>query len=336
MFESHVSTDVMIVGGGMAGLMAANILTDKGIDCIVVEKGKSVGGRLATRRIGPGVADHGAQFFTVRQPEFQTYVDQWLEEELIYIWSHGWSDGSLAEPSFDGFPRYAAYGGMNALMKHLSKGVKDIRLNTRLVTATRDEEGWVFQGEESNIFVSKGLILTPPVPQGLVILEEGATNLQDDEMEALNKIKYGPSLTGMFWVEGTVRLPNPGAVQRRKSQISWLADNKQKGISPDATIITLQASDQYSKQMWSATDERIISALRTDLQLYMDSDATIREAQLKRWKYASPLTIHPERCLVAGENPALIFAGDAFGGPRTEGAALSGLTAGMKMLEFLG
>ena len=335
MFESHVNTDVMIIGGGMVGLMAANILTDKGIDCIIVEKAKSVGGRLASRRIGPGLADHGAQFFTVRDSAFQAYVDQWLEEELIYIWSHGWSDGSLAEPSFDGFPRYASHGGMNALMKHIAKDLKDIRLNTRMVTATRDEEGWVFQDEESNIFVSKGLILTPPVPQALEILEEGATILKDVEMEALKKIEYVPSLTGLFWVEGTVRLPNPGAVQRRKSQISWLADNQQKGISPDATIITLQASEQYSKQMWSAPDERIINALRTDLELYMDANATIREAQLKRWRYAGPETTHPERCMVAGDNPALIFAGDAFGGPRTEGAALSGITAGQKMLELL-
>ena len=48
----------------------------KGIeDILIVEKSRSVGGRLATRRIGEGKADHGAQFFTVRSPELQEDVE---------------------------------------------------------------------------------------------------------------------------------------------------------------------------------------------------------------------------------------------------------------------
>ena len=54
----------------------------------------------------------------------------------------------------------------------------------------------------------------------------------------------------------------------------------------------------------------------------------LREMQLKRWRYALPTTLHPERYLLATGIPTLAFAGDAFGWPRVEGAALSGLTAG--------
>ena len=49
------------------------------------------------------------------------------------------------------------------------------------------------------------------------------------------------------------------------------------------------------------------------------------EMQLKRWRYALPTTLYSERCLVATGLLTLVFAGDAFGGPRVEGAALSGL-----------
>ncbi len=336
MFESHINTDVVILGAGIAGLMAAQVLEKHGIDTIVLDKGRSVGGRLATRRIGNGIADHGAQFFTVRTPEFQKYVDRWLEQRIVYIWSYGWSDGSLQAPSpQEGYPRYATYGGMNKLAKYLAKNVKNIRVGTKIVTATRDENGWVFQDEDGALFISKALIMTPPVPQSLDILDNGATSLEADDQEALSKMTYAPSLTGMFVVEGRLTLPLPGAVQRKNANVAWIADNKVKGISPDETIVTVQAGESYSHNMWSAPDERILNALRTDLQLYMDESATIKESQLKRWRYAAPLEIYPERCMVAKGDLSLVFAGDAFGGPRTEGAVLSGLAAANAIVEML-
>lgn len=336
MFNSHVSADVIVIGAGIAGLMAARILESKGASVTIIDKGRSVGGRLATRRIGTGLADHGAQFFTVRTPEFQKYVDQWLKDRVIYVWSHGWSDGSLKPPSPEqGHPRYATYGGMNVLAKHIARNLKDIRLETRMVTATRDEHGWVFQDEEGNIFVSKAVIMTPPVPQSLTILEDGATMLNPSDQTALENITYAPSLTGIFWIDGKVTLPLPGAIQRKNANVAWIADNQTKGISPDATILTVQASETFSTQMWSAPDDRALNALRAQLELYLAPGADIREGQLKRWRYASPQKIYPERCMVAKGDLSLVFAGDAFGGPRTEGAALSGLAAGQKVLEML-
>jgi len=336
MVSSQVNTDVLVIGAGIAGLMAASTLQSKGINVVVVDKGKSVGGRLATRRIGDGVADHGAQFFTVRTPEFQKYVDQWLEEKIVYVWSYGWSDGSLKAPSpEEGHPRFATYGGMNQLAKHIAKGVHRISLETKIVTATRDDDGWVYQDEDGNIFTSKALIMTPPVPQALEILDDGATTLEEADKTALEKITYDPSLTAMFLVDGRVTLPLPGAVQRKNANIAWVADNKVKGVSPDATVVTVQANGQYSVQMWNAPDERILNALRTQIELYLDASTTIIESQLKRWKYAAPVEVYPERALVAADTPPLVFGGDAFGGPRTEGAALSGLAAAEAMLKLM-
>ena len=79
--------EVIIIGGGLSGIMAARTLLNKGIkDILIVEKSRSVGGRLATRRIDKGKADHGAQFFTVRSSELQKDVERWLEAGWVKRW----------------------------------------------------------------------------------------------------------------------------------------------------------------------------------------------------------------------------------------------------------
>ena len=46
----------------------------------------------------------------------------------------------------------------------------------------------------------------------------------------------------------------------------------------------------------------------------------VNQVEIKRWRYALPLVLHPERYLKADGLPPLYFGGDAFGGPRVEGA----------------
>ncbi|MFM8906178.1 MAG: NAD/FAD-dependent oxidoreductase, partial [Actinomycetota bacterium] len=52
--------------------------------------------------------------------------------------------------------------------------------------------------------------------------------------------------------------------------------------------------------------------------------ATVVEHQPKRWRMATPRTTWPERCW---SSDGITLAGDAFAGPKIEGAVLSGLAA---------
>ena len=328
-----IKTDVIIVGAGLAGLMAGRVLAEAGKRVLLFDKGQSVGGRLATRRIGGGVADHGAQFFTVREPEFGAVVARWIAEGMVFEWSRGWSSGSLAATSNDGHPRYAAYKGMNALAKHLATGL-EVRTGVKLVAVQQIEGGWQVEDEAGRKERAKGLLLTPPVPQSLDLLDDGEVQLSSRDRAALEALEYDPCLTGMFVLDREIRLPAPGAIQRPYANMYWIADNHRKGIS-DAVIVTTQAGAQYSRQLADLSDEKVLAAFKVDL-LPLLGDAQITEMQLKRWRYAQPVSVYPERCLVVQRgNMPLVFAGDAFGGPRVEGAALSGLVAGRALLAQL-
>lgn len=326
MHTDKVETDILVVGAGISGLIAAKALMYDDINVVVVDKGRSVGGRLATRRIGPGRADHGAQFFTIRSPEFQNWAERWLMEDLVYRWSNGWSDGSLAPTDFHGHPRYAVRGGMNALAKHLAHDV-DTRLNVRLAAVSATSRGWECRADRGQIFSSKALLLTPPAPQSLALLEAGQTQLAGADRAALERIEYASCLAGMYWLDGPVYLPEPGAIQHSHAPISWIADNQRKGISPEATIVTVHAGPAYSRELWDKPEADILTALQTGFQPYVAATTSVVEAQLKRWRYALPTALHPERCLLAAKLPPLVFAGDGFKSPRVEGAALSGLAA---------
>jgi renalase len=166
------------------------------------------------------------------------------------------------------------------------------------------------------------------VPQSLALLAAGGVLLDTADRAALEAIRYAPCLCGLFWVEGQVNLPHPGAVQGDENgTLAWLADNRRKGISPEAHLLTLHAGIDFSHRHYDDPPDVVLPLLQQELAPYLTANTTIREAQLKRWRYARPLTLYPQRCLPAAGLPSLLFAGDAFNGPRVEGAALSGLAA---------
>ena len=71
----------------------------------------------------------------------------------------------------------------------------------------------------------------------------------------------------------------------------------------------------------------MLADLLTEAQPWLGT-ANVVDAQLKKWKYAGVYVPHSDRCVVAADMPgALILAGDAFGGPKVEGAFNSGLAA---------
>lgn len=327
-----MNTDVVIAGGGLAGLTAAVHLQNEGYGAVVLDKGKSVGGRLATRRIQDGIADHGAQFFTVRTDTFQTQVTDWQARDIVYVWSHGWSDGSIKRTAGDGHPRYVARGGMNTLAKDLASGLEHVYTNTKVITIRRTPDGFTVETGGDRVYTGRVLILTPPAPQAYDLARH--LDFTDDDRKALERIQYDPCLAGIFVVNGEVDLPEPGALQDFKRTVYWIADNKQKGIS-EKRILTLHAGTTYSRNHYDDPDDETLAFLRGALQNFLLEDAVIEGEQLKKWRYSLPITTHPRDVLQA-ENMPLIFAGDAFGGRgRIEGAYLSGLAAGQAAQSLL-
>jgi hypothetical protein len=331
MAHEHIHSDLLIVGAGLSGLMAAQSFTQQGIKTLLVEKNERVGGRLSTAEIDGNLADLGAQYFTVRNAQFRLWLERWLDEGLAFEWAQSWSDGSLSIIPFDRHPRYAIRGGMVALAEYLARD-QQVSLNTRLTAITRVGNGWQAQDDRGRVFSASALLLTPPVPISLQLLDAGRVTLSADNRAALNHLVYEPCVTGLFEVEGSIRLPEPGAIQRASGPIIWIADNRRKGLSPDKTLITVQATTGHSRDLWPRPDWEILVALEAGLRPHKVFDTRVIASYLERWLYSMPAQPHPDRYLQADGVPPLVFAGDSFGAPRMEGAALSGMAAAKAMI----
>ncbi|MBI1294684.1 FAD-dependent oxidoreductase [bacterium] len=325
--------EVLVVGAGVSGLVAACSLREAGHNVLVVDKGRSVGGRMATRRVGAGLADHGAQYFTARTAAFEQQIDRWIEEGLVYLWAMGFSTGSLTPNDTVGHPRYAVRGGMNQLTKHMALGL-DVEVDVRLDRIELADGRW-HASSETQQYVADAVILTPPVPQSLALLDTGQVRLAPADRAALDKISYSPCIAAMFRFEGELTIPAPGAIQRPANTIPWIADNQQKGISPNEKVVTLHADPDYSRRYWDAPEVEILETMSGYLQPYMPPGTRLQESQIKRWRYSFPETLYEESALLAASLPTLAFGGDAFGGPRVEGAYLSGLAVAKSVTRSL-
>jgi len=325
--EDKVPPATIIVGAGLAGLLAAHVLQEAGGEVKLLERADRVGGRMATAQIPTGTRknatfDHGAQYFTVRDERFQGWVSRWLAEGVVAQWSKGFAtpDGSAYR---DGHPRYRGDPDMTAIPRHLARRL-DVRLEAAVVDV-RYEAGWQVRTAAGEQHTAPALILTPPVPQSLALLATGGVCLPESTQQALARIDYDPCFAVMAVLAGPSAIPAPGGLWPGGQAISWMADNQQKGIS-DVPAVTIHGSPEFSAAHYDEDPDEVARRLLQEAAPWLGSD--VIGYWVRRWPYSIPVHMHNEHCLVVDEPGLLVFAGDAFAGPRIEGAALSGLAAG--------
>ncbi len=321
---------VVVIGAGMAGLTAARRLADS-CDVVVVDKGRGVGGRLATRRIGGATFDHGAQFLTTHTAEFAARVSEWTATGVVVPWFRGriGPDG-VTDP--DGHVRFRGAPTMNALAKHVAVGL-DVRTGSRVSAVRRAARGWTVALADDAELTADAVVVTAPVPQILSLLEAGGVEPTPRERDALHAVEYEPCLALMTTLDGPSGLDEPGAIDPAAGPIDWIADNRVKGVSA-VPAVTIHATAGFSREHWDATDDEIGTELLTAAAL--DATAVPGALSVQRWRFARPTVVHPDRCLVLEGDAPLVCAGDAFGGAKVEGAALSGAAAADALDAALG
>jgi predicted NAD/FAD-dependent oxidoreductase len=177
---------------------------------------------------------------------------------------------------------------------------------------------WQLKIDDGSVLDADAIIVTCPLPQAYALLVTAGIELP----ESMLRTEYDRTICLLAVLNKSSAVANPGGLQNPDETFSFIADNAIKGIS-STTALTLHANPQFSLEHWDTSTEDVQRLLLERAKLWI-GDAKVVTSQIKKWRLATPLTIWPERYWA---NDMIVLAGDAFGGPKIEGAALSGLSA---------
>ncbi|MCS7210208.1 MAG: FAD-dependent oxidoreductase [Chloroherpetonaceae bacterium] len=323
-----IATTCLIIGAGICGLIAADMLHRAGVKAIVLDKSRGVGGRLATRRIQSGTFDHGAQYFTVRDPKFYAIVEEWLAAGIVREWTRHFHTAAGPCDS-DAEPRYYGIGGMTAIAKHIARHL-EVHLNETVSKFYPNHKAWHIETTDGKLYQAESLILTPPVPQSLELVRKSGISIPIREKRMLEAVTYLPCLGVLALLEQESKVPHPGGLWLYDDAVLWLGDNQKKGVS-QVPAVTIHATPAFSRTYWDADDAAISKALIEHASKWLG--AKVLYAEVKRWRYSAPDSFVPEPFIALNAPLPLIFAGDAFVSPCVEGAVLSGMAAAEYLLR---
>jgi hypothetical protein len=298
---------IAIIGAGMSGLSCAQGLVAGGHEVSLFDKGRGPGGRMATRRIatplGEASFDHGAQYFTARDPHFAAQLADWAASDVVSKWPAAGPDAWVGTPA------------MNAPIRRLADQ-HDVTWSVRIVSFERQSEGWVLHGDKLDAGMFDGVVVAVPAEQAADLLRPHAAAMA----ELARETPTAPCWTVMAAFAAPLSGPD---VLRDAGPIGWAARNSAKParVGPESWVI--QANPGWSIAHLEEEPEAVGHALLTELATKLGIPVPLPvEITAHRWRFA--------RSGAAGGkvlwDPAVRLGacGDWLLGPRIECAWLSG------------
>lgn len=294
---------VVVVGAGFTGLMAARRLQASGMPVRVVDKASRPGGRLSSRRL----VDTGVKSFHVRDADVLRSLRD-LATFTVTDADDGWRVSWDASAQAVAMELAGDLRIDHALVTQLSVGPQDLQVGV-----------W---GAASGIPASH-VLLTMPTAQARLLLQRS----QLDEPRVLREVAHEPRLVLLAALNGKPRLAPGGEVFESVT----LTDQ-----GDDQWQLVAQVFADQSMARWDDDATHTLSALLIEAAR-MVHGAVITDADCKRWRYAFAARVHALSTYVELDGPPVMIGGDGFGSPigpnsSVERACRSGLDMAARIL----
>lgn len=308
--------DLVVIGAGLAGLTVARGAVEVGLSVQVLDKGRGLGGRLATRRAEGGLRfDHGAQYMRPRSAGFAALLEDAARAEAAAPWDA--TDGA-----------YVGLPGMSGLPKHLASGL-DITTGRRAGRLTRSGGVWDVADTEGLLALrGRRVVMAMPAPQIEMVLGPDHPGSR-----AIADVEFAPCWALMAAFEDSVGLPMTHRDPAPEAVLSWIAhDGAKPGRGGGASYVA-HASVEWSRAHLEKEAEWVQARLLEALAEIADGPlAPLRHAAVHRWRFSTAARPLGRDC-VALEDEGLYICGDWCLGDRAEHAWASG-QAVLKALEL--
>lgn len=312
--------DLIIIGSGIAGLSAAHYAKAAGKSVLMLDKGRRIGGRCSTKRADGVTFNHGAQFFTCKDPDFRALTDQAQTDGAVQIWDFGHHTTSFGgAPTMRDFPAFLQR--LNALEVRQSVKVTTIE-KTNNADAT-----YQLHDEDGATYHCQTLIVTAPAPQAAVLVKAVDAFLSETAASA----SYDPCWTVMLALNEALDDTRPPL--RDAGPIGWANYEPSRDNTAYQPALTIQATPQASTDMLSWQADEVIEAMRQAYEAERGLNLSISNSLAHRWLYARVARPADTDKPFISTDKSLALAGDYFGNARLESAFLSGKRAAHALFD---
>jgi hypothetical protein len=314
---------IAIIGAGMSGLAAAEILTRSGRRVRLFDKGRSAGGRMATRRRSVNGADltfdHGAQYFTARSPEFRSEVSRWLDAGVAARWDDEQAEGKAGE-------RFVGTPCMNSVLKAMAWPL-DISWGAEVTSIEGGPRTWSLQfrdGSRTGEFET--VIVAVPAEQAARLLAPVSPALS----AKAQMVRSEPCWAVMLAYAQPTRIVSR-SFKPEDGPLAWTARNSSKYGRTDAETWVLHARSDWSAAHIEVPPETVAQQL-VDSFREQTGAAEPDFSEAHRWRFAR--VAEPLGSPFQLEVPSgLATCGDWHLGARVEAAWMSGRALAAKLLS---
>ncbi|MEX1219497.1 MAG: NAD(P)-binding protein [Solirubrobacterales bacterium] len=269
-----------VVGAGFAGLRIASSLGQSGAEYVVLDKGRSPGGRAATRRISEARVDHGIPWLTRTGGLSDDLIDRLREADLIERLFVGGDVGDV----------WSCPGGINSVAKYLAAELS-VRFSQRVewieppngrgggaTLRIADADGSISSLE------ARHTIITAPVPQAIDIAPFLAGQTGNARPEEI----YEKSVLGLARLRHSGDIPDQALIENPAEGIESVIVESFKFVDRPPSV-TIRCDPESSDRLFEEDDEvtwRWMADRLADLPFLATEP---EEWQVKRWRYSRPV-----------------------------------------------
>lgn len=281
-----------MVGAGVCGLACAQVLSAAGLEPLVLESARGVGGRCATRRLAGQPVDFGVAFLHGQDPGFlaalrvvpATVLEGWPSE------IHG--TGRPCQPdAFAAGERRLAYAeGVTAFPKHMARGLT-VRLGAQVVSLELTGGALALRLDDGGLIEAGKVVLA--------LAPEQALDLLSTLPEPPPEVRSANAVLDMTRSHAclTVMATYPDDAPRPTWQVSY----------PETSAVIQMVSHDSSKRPAGSSLALVVQAHATWSRLHLDDpawpEALLREAASLHGAWAArPAAVESHRWRFARGN----------------------------------
>ena len=327
---------IAVIGAGLAGLSCAQALLQAGHTVHVFDKARGPSGRMSTRRAeddnGPWQCDHGAQYFTARDPHFRAEVARWQQAGVAALWDarlasfagSSWTAPATPLERFVGAPRMTSPAAW--LVQQLGPRATT-QWQTTVQHLQHHADGWAITSAEHGTHAQRysAVVLAMPAPQAVPLLAPVAPA----GAATAASVRMRGSWALMLRYAAPLALPWDGAFINT-GPLRWVARDSSKPGRTGPETWLLHATAAWSDAHMEDSAEAVTAAL---LAAFAALGGPVPQAATAhRWRYADT-----EAPLTQGSwwdaSLRLGLCGDWLHGGKVEGAWLSGRALAQQVLK---